>query len=100
MDVCICTGTHQAEPYLRAETGGSLAYPITIEDECWIGARATILPGVRIGHGSLITAGAVVTKDVEPMCIYGGVPAKLIRRIEQKSEDVADMEGVRRQGES
>jgi acetyltransferase-like isoleucine patch superfamily enzyme len=53
---------------------------IVIEDNVWIGANATIIQGVRIGTGSIIGAGAVVTKDVEPYSVMGGVPAKLIRR--------------------
>ena len=52
--------------------------PIVIEDDVWIGSRVIILPGVRIGHGSIIGAGAVVTKDVEPYTIVGGNPAKVI----------------------
>ena len=52
---------------------------VFIEDDCWIGANATILKGVHIGKGSIVSAGAVVTTDVEPYSIVGGVPAKLIR---------------------
>lgn len=52
---------------------------IVIEDDVWIGAKVTVLPGVTIGRGSIIAAGAVVSKDVEPYSIVGGVPAKLIR---------------------
>ncbi len=53
---------------------------VTIEDFVWIGANVFINPGVRIGTNSVIGANAVVTKNVEPNCIYGGVPAKLLRR--------------------
>ncbi|MBQ7300523.1 MAG: acyltransferase [Clostridia bacterium] len=53
--------------------------PVIIEDDVWIGARVTILPGVRVGTGSVIGAGSVVTHDVEPYSIVGGNPAKLIR---------------------
>lgn len=53
--------------------------PIVIEDNVWIGARVIILPGVRVGTGSVIGAGSVVTHDVEPFSIVGGNPAKLIR---------------------
>jgi len=52
--------------------------PVIIEDDIWIGSRVIILPGIRICHGSIIGAGAVVTKDVEPYTIVGGVPAKVI----------------------
>ena len=53
--------------------------PIVIEDDVWIGARVIILPGVRVGTGSVIGAGSVVTHDVDPYSIVGGNPAKLIR---------------------
>jgi acetyltransferase-like isoleucine patch superfamily enzyme len=53
---------------------------ITLEDNVWIGANAVILPGVRIGTGSIIGAGAVVTKDVPPYSVMGGVPVRLIRK--------------------
>jgi maltose O-acetyltransferase len=59
----------------------SFAQPIRIESDCWIGARVTILPGVRIGRGSTIAAGAVVIKDIEEDCMAGGVPAKVIRKL-------------------
>lgn len=58
--------------------------PIRIEDGVWIGARATILPGVTIGKGSVVAAGAVVTKDVPPNTLVGGVPAKILRQLEQE----------------
>lgn len=58
--------------------GGSR--PIVIEDDAWIGANSIILPGVRIGHGSIIGAGSVVTKDVPPMVIAAGNPAKVVRK--------------------
>jgi maltose O-acetyltransferase len=54
--------------------------PIVIEDDVWIGFQAIILPGVTVGRGSIVGAGAVVTRDVEPYTIVGGVPARLIRK--------------------
>ena len=50
-----------------------------IGNDVWIGANCVITAGVRIGTGAVIAAGAVVTKDVEPNSIVGGVPAKIIR---------------------
>lgn len=52
--------------------------PIVIEDGVWIGANSTITDGVKIGHDAVIAAGSVVTKDVAPYDIVGGVPAKII----------------------
>lgn len=59
---------------------GETRLPIVIEDDVWVGARASVLAGVRIGMGSVVAAGAVVTKDVAPYSIVGGVPARLIGR--------------------
>jgi len=53
--------------------------PTIIEDDVWIGHNSTIIGGIRIGRGSIIAAGAVVTKDIPPCEIWGGVPAKKIR---------------------
>lgn len=52
---------------------------IVICDNCWIGLRSIILPGVKIGEGSVVAAGAVVTKDVPPHSLVGGVPARVIK---------------------
>jgi maltose O-acetyltransferase len=54
--------------------------PVELDDHVWVGARATILPGVRVGRGAVVAAGAVVTSDVEPLAIVGGVPARVIGR--------------------
>ena len=51
---------------------------VVIEDDVWIGLRVIIMPGVRIGKGAIIAAGAVVTKDVPPYAIVGGIPAKFL----------------------
>jgi len=60
---------------------GITAEGITIEDDVWIGSGAIITDGVRIGKGAVIAAGSVVTKDVQPHTVVGGVPAKVIREI-------------------
>lgn len=54
--------------------------PTVIGNDVWIGAKATIMRGVRIGDGAIIGSGAVVTRDVEPYAIVGGVPARVIRK--------------------
>jgi len=56
--------------------------PIHVEKNVWIGAGAVITKGVTIGEGAVIAAGAVVTRDVPPMTIVGGVPAKVIKKVE------------------
>jgi len=60
-------------------TQGITTAPVIIEDDVWVGYGAVITKGVRIGKGAIIGANAVVTKNVEPYSIMGGVPAKLIR---------------------
>ena len=52
---------------------------VIIGDDVWIGRRVIIMPGVNIGNGVIIGAGAVVTKDVPDYCIVGGVPAKILK---------------------
>lgn len=67
---------------------GNEAAPITIEDDVWVGGKVMIIAGVRIGHGSVIGAGAVVTKDIPPWSIAVGVPARVIgTRKEQESDN-------------
>lgn len=58
---------------------------VIIEDDCWLGARATILSGVRIGRGSIVAAGAVVHRDVPPFSIVGGVPARILKSRRQEA---------------
>lgn len=61
---------------LQGHTGGA----IIIEDDVWLGANVTVVGGVRIGAGSVVAAGAVVVRDVEPYSVVAGVPARFIRR--------------------
>jgi maltose O-acetyltransferase len=52
--------------------------PVTVEDYAWLSTRCTILPGVTVGRGAVVAAGAVVTKDVAPLTVVGGIPATVI----------------------
>ncbi|MCG2784166.1 MAG: acyltransferase [Anaerolineae bacterium] len=60
---------------------------IRIEDDVWIGANVTILDGVNIGHGAVIAAGSVVNKDVPPLAIVGGVPARILKIRKRETEN-------------
>jgi acetyltransferase-like isoleucine patch superfamily enzyme len=64
--------------YNRVNTVGD-AKEIVIEDAVWLGANVIVMPGVRIGKGSVIAAGSVVVKDIPPMSVAGGNPAKVLK---------------------
>lgn len=66
---------------------GITAQGIVIEDDVWLGAGAIITDGVRVGKGAVVAAGAVVTKDVPPHTVVGGVPAKSIKTIDGTMSD-------------
>ena len=69
---------------------------IVIESDVWVGANSTILRGVTVGEGSVIAAGAVVTKDVPPYSIVGGVPARVLKMRfdeETQKEHIAMLKG-------
>ena len=80
-DVTIITRNHRFDrtDIPMMEQGFEEERPVYIGNDVWIGDRALILPGVHIGDGSIIAAGAVVTKDVPPYSIVAGVPARKIR---------------------
>lgn len=65
----------------RIDEQGVSTSAVVIEDDIWIGANAVVLPGVTIGHHSVVAAGAVVTKDVPPHSLVAGIPAKVIKQI-------------------
>jgi acetyltransferase-like isoleucine patch superfamily enzyme len=73
-EFCILTADHD----MRSPAAVGRARPVTVGDYVFIGTRAMVLPGVTIGEGAAVAAGAVVTRDVAPHMIVAGVPAKLI----------------------
>lgn len=73
-EVNIWTNEHDAQ----AADFRIISAPVTIGDHAWLGNRAIILPGVTVGEGAIVCSGAVVTKDVAPFTIVGGVPARPI----------------------
>ena len=76
--VNLITENHSLNPNDRKSL---ICKPVVIKRNAWIGAAATILPGITIGENSVVAAGAVVTKNVPPNTIVGGIPAKFIKTI-------------------
>lgn len=76
--VSLLTEAHPIEPHNRQSL---TVAPIHIKKNAWIGANATVLPGVTIGENAVVAAGAVVGKDVPDNTIVGGIPAKIIKNI-------------------
>ena len=78
----IATVTHPLQASRRRRRA-AMASPVTLGNDVWIGANCTVMPGVTIGDGAVIAAGAVVTADVPARCIAAGVPARVIKQIEE-----------------
>lgn len=76
---------YNSEHDVNSEDFKAINAPVIIEDYVFIGPRAIILPGVKIGKGAVVAAAAVVTKDVPPYAIVAGVPAKIIGERKQKN---------------
>jgi maltose O-acetyltransferase len=73
--VTIYTRQHDVDSPTFEESGG----PVVLHDHVWVASHAIVLPGVTIGRGAVVAAGAVVTKDVPPFTLVGGNPARFIR---------------------
>jgi maltose O-acetyltransferase len=79
MQTMLCTSHHRIGDGQRRATQPTEGRGIKIGDGCWIGVRATILPGVAVAGGCVIAAGAVLAEDTLPNGLYGGVPAARLR---------------------
>jgi putative colanic acid biosynthesis acetyltransferase WcaF len=80
--VYLCTGNHDwSDPAF-----GLVLKPISVAAGAWVGARATLLPGVTVSEGSVVVAGAVLAKDTQPFMIYAGVPAVMVKRRTLRAE--------------
>ncbi len=85
-NVVLATINHDLDPAMNRKNHYA---PIRVGAHAWIGSNATILPGVTIGAWSVVAAGAVVTKDVPPMTVVGGVPARIIRKLKMQEVRIA-----------
>lgn len=83
---------HGTSPSSPMRTQPGLHLPVTIEDDVWVGAGATVLAGVRVGRGAVLAAGCVVTRDVSEYEIVGGVPA---RHLGSRLDQAPSAEGTR-----
>ena len=68
------------------------AEPVRVDDDVLIGANAVVLEGVHVGEGAVVAAGAVVTKDVAPHTVVGGVPARVLKQVDEKTESKTGLE--------
>lgn len=78
--VHVYAATHPLDPVVR-RNGLESGKPVIIGEDCWIGGKAIICPGVKIGNGVTVAAGAVVTKDIPDNVLVAGVPAKIIKQL-------------------
>lgn len=81
-NACLLTLNHNEDPKKRANLMPS---PIKIGNGAWLGSNVTVLPGVSIGDGAIVAAGAVVTKDVDENTIVAGIPAKVMRKVNENN---------------
>ncbi len=84
--VHIYTASHPLEQDLRRQY--SIAKPVTIESDCWIGGNSVICPGVTIGQGTVVGAGSVVTKSLPSFVMAAGNPARIIKHLEPSESEM------------
>lgn len=99
--VMVCSSTHEPGDGDR-RAGANASAPVWIGPGSWIGARVTILPGVTVGYGCVVAAGAVVTEDCAPNGVYAGVPARRVKDLpsggreldERPGDDLVELRGA------
>lgn len=79
-NVVLATINHDLDPKNNRKNHYA---PITVGANVWIGSNATVLPGVTIGEWAVVAAGAVVTRDVPPFAVVGGIPARVLKRVSE-----------------
>ncbi|WP_144018815.1 sugar O-acetyltransferase [Demequina sp. NBRC 110056] len=79
-DARFYTVNHHFDVEIRRE-GWERAFPITLEDDVWLGGSVVLCPGVTVGRGSVVAAGSVVTRDVPPGVVVAGNPARVVREL-------------------
>ena len=79
--VLLETGSHEITPDSSHVAGAGMVADVNLENGCWLCANSCILPGVTVGEKAVVAAGAVVIRDVSPYSVWGGVPAREIRKL-------------------
>lgn len=80
--VLVMTSTHRLGGHAHRASYALQCAPVQIGDGAWIGSRATLLPGVTIGAGAVVAAGALVNRQVPADCLVAGVPARIVRELD------------------
>jgi len=91
-EVMLITGAHEIGQRIQ-RLGRLTPKPIHIGAGTWLGARCLVLPGVTVGDGAVVAAGAVVTRDVPPDVVVAGIPARVIRQL-RPDEPVSELDGL------
>lgn len=85
-DVAFITGSHEISKDIHRggvhRAGKGICYSIEVQDGCWIGTRVSLMGNITVGSGCVLAAACLVNKSLEPNAVYGGIPAKVLRKLE------------------